>query len=578
MPDRGFTLGIIASSRELPTSSRTWGHGGWVAPEEREALDWFTLGRLLGWSTTAGAGPSAVELGTRALVIACDPESLGANEVARLEARLRAERLLVVARAVSRGHPLAALAGAWRGGGVQVCSELAWSANGRAEQRVLTPGITVSSLSVAPGVEVWATLDRAPALTICPVGRGSVATLAFHPSTARDVTGAASALLRRVLVEAIPVPAVWLDFDQTLVLRMDDPGSAQKVYCQGWCYEPLGESAWATIANDLRRRGARVSIGYTAGWVDDGDSKRGRLSVGGQSTARRAGAVHPSALVRYVDVAGHAPGRVNDYEAEFRGIQNLRRAGLGEVELHGYTHMSADRARWAAAHDRYTEHGWYRELGRSPAVMADAPGSDAVALGIAAFDRWFGVRPTTLIPPGDQFSEVTIQSALRLRLSFVDSYYLAIRDSDRFCWCQHVCSAYLNEPAASSFEAGLPVVGYFHDYELSTHGAFWMTRWLDAWQAAGAARFMDFRELAAAVGRRLEIAADGTVVTLEEANAPALVRPLRVALRVPTGVPSVVTVRRGHETEYLEPFRVAAGHSVIEIPPRLDSAPRRSGC
>jgi len=573
MPDPSSTLGIVASPMELPTGSRTWGHGGWVAPEEREALDWLTLGRLLGWSTTVGAGASAVELGTRALVIACDPESLGANAVARLKARLRAERLLVVGRAVSRRHPLAALAGAWRGGDVQVCSELAWSANGRAERRVLNAGITVSRLSVVSGVEVWATLDGAPALTIRPVGHGSVATLAFHPSAARDVTGAASVLLRRVLVEGIAVPAAWLDLEQTLVLRMDDPGSAQKVYCQGWCYEPLGEAAWATIADDLRRRGARVSIGYTPGWVDDGDSGRGRLSIGGQSSARRAGAVHPSALVRYVDVAGHAPGRVNDYEAEFRGIQILRRAGLGEVELHGYTHMSADRARWAAAHDRYNEHGWYRELGRSPVVEADAPGPDALALGIAAFERWFGIRPTTLVPPGDQFSEATLQYALRLRLSFVDSYYLALRDGDRFCWCQHVCSPYLNEPAASWFEAGLPVVGYFHDYELSTHGALWMTRWLDAWQAAGAARFMDFRELAAAVGRRLEIADDGTVVTLEEANAPALVRPLRVALWVPTGVPSVVSVRRGHEEEYLEPFRVAAGHSVIEIPPRLDCVP-----
>jgi hypothetical protein len=573
MRDPISTLGIVASPKELPTGTGSWGHGGWVAPEEREALDWLTLGRLLGWSTAIGTAPSAVDLGTRALVIACDPELLGASDVARVQARLRAERLLVVGRAAPRRHPLAALAGAWSGADVQVCSELAWSANGRAEHRTLSTGITVSRLSVVPGVEVWATLDGAPALTIRAVGHGAVATLAFQPSAARDVTGAASALLRRLLVEGIAVPAAWLDFEQTLVLRMDDPGSAQKVYCQGWCYEPLGEAAWASIAEDLRRRGARVSVGYTAGWVDDGDSGRGRLSVGGQAAIRRAGAVHPSALVRYVDVAGHALGRVNDYEAEFRGIQMLRRAGLGEVELHGYTHMSTERARWAAAHDRYTEHGWYRELRRSRDVGADASGSDSLAHGVAAFERWFGIRPTTLIPPGDQFSETTVLEAFRLGLSLVDSYYLALRDGDRFCWCQHVCSSYLNEPAASCFEAGLPVVGYFHDYDLSTHGAPWMTRWLDAWQAAGAARFMDFRELAAAVGRRLETADDGAVVTLEESNAPALVRPLRVALRVPAGVPSVVTVRRGRTEQYLEPFRVAAGHSVIEIPPRLDCAP-----
>ena len=230
--------------------------------------------------------------------------------------------------------------------------------------------------------------------------------------------------------------------------------------------------------------------------------------------------------------------------------------------------MSAERGQWASADDRYTEQGWYRELGRSPLVESDTLEADALDLGLAALERWFGARPTTLIPPGDQFAEATLQCARRLKLSFVDSYYLALRDGERFCWCQHVCAPYLNEPAASWFEAGLPVVGYFHDYDVSQQGVRWMTRWLDAWQAAGAVRFMDFRELAAAVERRVEIADDGNLVTLEEANAPALVRPLRVALWVPTGVPSVVTVRRGQQEESLRPFRVASGHSVIEIPPR----------
>jgi hypothetical protein len=572
MPDP-VSIGIVASPKELPTGTGSWGHGGWVAPEKREALDWLTLGRWLGWSAAIGVGPSAVDLGSRALVIACDPETLGASDVARVQTRLCAGRLLVVARSAPRRHPLAALAGAWSTGDVQICSRLAWSANGRAERRTVSTGITVSRLSVVPGVEVLATLDGAPALTVRAVGRGAVATLAFQPSAARDATGAASALLRRLLIEGIPVPAAWLDFEQTLILRMDDPGSAQKVYCQGWCYEPLGEAAWAGIAADLRRRKARVSVGYTAGWIDDGDSGRGRLSVAGQPAARRAGAVHPSTLVRYVDVAGHAPGRVNDYEAEFRGIQLLRRAGLGEVELHGYTHMSPDRTRWAAAHDRYVEHGWYRELGRSGDIGADPHGADALTHGVAAFERWFGIRPTTLIPPGDQFSETAVQDALRLGLSFIASYYLAIRDGNRFCWCQHVCSSYLDAPAASSFDAGLPVVGYFHDYELATHGTPWMTHWLDAWQAAGAARFMDFRELAATVGRRLETVDDGTIVILEESKAPPLVRPLRVALRVPAAVPSVVRVRRGPTEHYLEPVRVAAGHSVIEVPPGPGLAP-----
>jgi hypothetical protein len=40
---------LIASDLELPSNRRVWGTGGWMKPEEREALDWLILCRLLGW-------------------------------------------------------------------------------------------------------------------------------------------------------------------------------------------------------------------------------------------------------------------------------------------------------------------------------------------------------------------------------------------------------------------------------------------------------------------------------------------------------------------------------------------------
>ena len=562
-------FGIVASPAELPVGDAPWGHGGWLPPAEREALDWLTLGRLLGWSTAVEAGPAALALGRRALVVACDPESLGADDVARLETRLREERLLVVVRGGPSQHPLAAFAGARRGAGPDVGRSFAWEGPGGAARFRPSEGIRVQPIDLSPGTEVWATVDGRPALAVRPIGRGAVATLAFHPSAARDAAGAATAILRRLLVQGLGSPTAWLDFDRTLVLRMDDPGSAQKVHCSTWCYAPLGERDWTRIATDLRRRRARLSIGYTPGWVDDADPVRGRLLVGGEEPPRRPGTVHPSPLVRYVDLAGNAPGRVSDLEAEFRGIQMIRRAGLGEVELHGHTHLHPDSAIWAAAADRHSARGWYRELGRrgQPAIDARPRGQDPVALGVVALARWFGVRPTTLIPPGDEFSEATVLRATELGFSLISSYYLALRDGDRFCWCQHLCAPYLDRPDPSWFEAGLPVVSYFHDYEPSTHGVGWLIRCLDAWQAAGAERFVDLRELAAAVGRRVDFDDDGATVTLHEADAPPLVRPLRVALRTPVGVPSVVTVRRGGAEYPLRPFRSHGGHSVIEIPP-----------
>ena len=72
-----------------------------------------------------------------------------------------------------------------------------------------------------------------------------------------------------------------------------------------------------------------------------------------------------------------------------------------------------------------------------------------------------------------------------------------------------------------------------------------MSRWLDRWQDAGAKKFMDFRELAAAVGRRLSLEErDGELrLKVESESAPALLRPLTIAIRMPGGrLPSRVSV------------------------------------
>lgn len=100
----------------------------------------------------------------------------------------------------------------------------------------------------------------------------------------------------------------------------------------------------------------------------------------------------------------------------------------------------------------------------------------------------------------------------------------------------------MNEPDAAWFDAGLPVVGYFHDREVALEGVEWMTRWLDAWQEVGTRRLLDFRELAAIVGRSLHLSQllnngeNDFLLTVEtDEYAPLLVRPLTIFLRVPDG-------------------------------------------
>ena len=543
--NRREPLLLLTSKTELSSAHRVWGTGGWLPPDQREALDWLTLARFLGWGVTVKRWTSSGldrELlgGSRFIVLACDPDCLGEELVTPLTSRLATEPVLVVARAATTGRAFARLAEAARRPEQVTGRSLCWTGPGPQRIWHCRVPLEASALEVSAGTSTWATLDGAPLIVARWVGRGVIATLGFHPSQARDGNGAATALLRRLLIYSAVAPVAWLDFEGTLVLRMDDPGGAQNVHSRHWSYPKLGETAWAAISADLRRREARLSVCYVAGWVDDGDVGRGTLEISGSRLPRVPGAVYPSPLVTYQDHAGHSPGILHDYAAEFRGIQALRRAGLGDVELHGYTHMHPDTEAWAKAPDRYETApatSWYRELGKSSQaiIAARPPERHPLALGIAAFQQFFAVRPTTLICPGDQWTLDIPERALDLGLQMVGSYYLAIRDGDRFCWTQHVCAPYLDKPDAAWFDAGLPVVGYFHDYELALEGVSWMSRWLDQWQVAGATKLIDFRELAAAIGCRLHLEeCDGALrLQVESEGAPALVRPLPVALHVP---------------------------------------------
>jgi hypothetical protein len=349
---------------------------------------------------------------------------------------------------------------------------------------------------------------------------GRVAVLGVHPSELRDADPSGTALVKRLLTFGLPGPVAWLDFENTLVLRMDDPGGAQNVYSRNWCYPKLTEETWAEIGRLLAARNGRLSIGYTPAWVDDGDPSRGELTVNGERRVREAGAIYPAPVVQYLDIAGHSPGTFNDYVSEYEGIQALRHAGLLDVQVHGYTHIHPDRASWLEAPDRFETWpttSWYRELGSAAAPLLEklTPEEHPLTKALHLFAEYFGILPTTLICPGDQWEDAVLARALELGLSLVSSYYLAIEHEGRFCWTQHVCAPYLDCPDDSWFRSELPVVGYFHDYEVALEGTRWLCRWLDAWLNAGAQRLIGFDELAACLACSVAIENRGDRLNLK---------------------------------------------------------------
>lgn len=456
---------IAGSAEEFAPRERVWGTGGWRPPEQREALDWLILARMLGWHvrTTTALGSRAPSADV--VIVALDLSD--EDEQGRILLKTAEQGALVVS---PRAHAPQALVD-----------------------------------DATPTQEIL--LRR--------VGQGLIALLDFHPSHARDEARSTTARLVELLTENAPAPTAWLDLSGTVVLRMDDPGGAQNVYSQQWSYSKLTGAQYRAAGEILARRDARISLAYSPGFVDDGDPERGRLLVEDVEPKREPGRVHPSALVRYEDVAGHTPGTVYDYRDEYAGIAALVRSDRASVELHGNTHIHPDFTEWLAAEDRYESIDWYRELGpaAAPAIRRLPPDRHPLRLGYEAIERWFEQRPTTLVSPGDEWTNEALETALDLGISLVDSYYLALRHDDRLCWSTHICSPYLDEPDGKWFESPLPVVGYMHDRDLVVNGVGWLEEWMDAWVQAGARRFIDFRQLASLLKTPVAVQSNETRAT-----------------------------------------------------------------
>jgi len=529
---------ILTEAGRLPPRPVWGGDGGRPAAGPDEALGWLTLVRLLGWSATVAAGwPAGAEPRIAILTGRSDEHPLDA-----LRAAQPRRPMLVVAAPGAAGGELARWAGVARRAAPEPPAgsprRLAWLGPGPPAAWT-TPDAPLRSepLELDGDVAVWATLGGEPAIAARRVaGIGVIATLGLDVGDARAAGGAATALLKRLLTCGCPFPTAWLDLAGALLLRMDDPGASASVHLRSWSYAKLGEPEWEAVGAALRVRGARLSVAYTPAWVDDGDARRGTLEVAGAPVARAAGAVHPSPLVTYVDRAGHAPGRIDDYRAEHRGVATLEAAGLVGVEQHGYTHMPSDLSGWSRAPDRYDDVAWYREFDADPVLPA---AEHPVALGASLLREHFLTPPTTLVCPGQAWTDGVLAHALAAGLRLVSADGLALRDDDRFCWCAGVPAVYLDKPDPGHLESELPAIGFFHDYEPAVIGPDWMGTQLDAWRRAGARRLMDFRELAAALELRLDLepAASGWRLVARGDREPPLPRPLPVLLHVPGGEP-----------------------------------------
>jgi hypothetical protein len=535
------------------------GTGGWLPPEGREALDWMTLVRLLGWRVKLISpdefSPQMVsDHHIKWIIIADNPEKIESNIWDKLLQAVRSNKLLLLWQAANPESQLACRMGisihpTWASGDL-----LEWQGGSKIARWHCRTQVQLPVLHLPNDFHKVVTLSGHTLVGAKKMGAGKLLAISFNASQARDQEGGFSALLKHLLIYESLLPVAWYEWKNTLILRMDDPGSAEVLYNEAYNVVKLGTQEWTCIGQQLMKRHGKMSVAYVSGWVDDGDVSRGVLQVDGHPATRLPGAMHPTPLVRYEKLPGDSSNKVYDFAAEYESIRKLLSAELLDLQLHGHTHLHSDIEAWLTSPDRYSNTAWYREFGPEATRFIEKHPEQQHPLdhGMDTISLYFGKIPSTLIFPGEEYTQEALEKALQAGFTMVSSYYLALRIGKQLCWNQHVCAPYLNKPDQTWFDSELPVVGYFHDFDISTHGTTWFEECLDQWQAAGAKTLLGFDDLAACMGYyvSLEEHTGTLLLTLVQENNNSLNKAIQVNIYRPDGkLPDEVTVSRNGKKE-----------------------------
>ena len=211
-------------------------------------------------------------------------------------------------------------------------------------------------------------------------------------------------------------------------------------------YRELRADEWRRICDLLDRRGACLTVGITAAWVESEHT-----------------------LIPF-------PER---WPAEARAIKTGVEAGLFEVANHGLTHCVLDRGafrpRAFSSNRQYHREFW----DWIPAETHEAHIRRAQEI----LQQFFGVSVVTFVPPGNVFADITLTSAARHGLRYLS------------------CSNAPRVDAPLTFVGDGEVLP-FHDRDVVRHGLDWLDRRI---AGEGEARFCFVRDLAgrkmAATGR-----------------------------------------------------------------------------
>jgi hypothetical protein len=211
-------------------------------------------------------------------------------------------------------------------------------------------------------------------------------------------------LFKRALVWANGY-ALYVEYPRTALLFMDDMGASDKTYYSVWHYPTLSEELIRTaLIEPLQRHKAVLVQNVNTGYID-------------RKTRR---VLNPWEQTRVVDELD--PTIIHDFASTKRGLDAGVKAGVFEIQSHGWTHVLPDLDSppgpfWSApATSPVIQGNWYNEFGDNLRKIEVPAAVQRLHLQRSLDELWadFGVRAISLRVGGGVSSHSPAHNTLRV--------------------------------------------------------------------------------------------------------------------------------------------------------------------